>query len=134
VSTESIQIKTSNQFWASNQSNLSTLSTRCNQSNQWIESREYKVHNKSKESSKHLIIGINKKNLGNLMSMMNAINQKILKKQSINVKTLIDLIYLKSDDLNDLRNLINIQIVINIINQKCQSNLIHGIHMINQKK
>ena len=80
MSTEAIQVKTSNQFWASNQSNLSTLSTRCNQYDQWNESRECKVHNKFKDSSKHLIIGINKKNLGNLMSMMNAINQKILKK------------------------------------------------------
>ena len=65
---------------------------------------------------------------------MNANNKKILKYQSVNVKTLLNLIYFKRDDRIDQRNLTNIQKVIHAINQKWQSHVIHGIHIINQKK
>ena len=54
-------------------------SARHDQSNQCNESRESRVPNELKQSSKHLIIRINQKNPGNLMSMKNLINLKIFK-------------------------------------------------------
>ena len=57
-------------------------SARHNPSNQCNESRESRVPNELKQSSKHLIIRINQKNLGNLMSTKNLINLKNYKTQN----------------------------------------------------
>ena len=81
MSSESNKIKKSNQ---SELSNLCNMSNKLNQSIQWSESKESIESNQIKETRKHLIIIINKKNLEHLINWNSLINQKKLKSKVSN--------------------------------------------------